>query len=132
MADIALITPGMDGMNLVSKEFIAANREPKVLILSRFAGSSKQLDGALLVNPYDREEIAESIKRALEMSYGEKKRRWKKLRRTVKEEDLPSWAENFITDLEELGRPTYSTPVLSNKDHGEIGQFLNSMNASCS
>jgi trehalose 6-phosphate synthase len=99
MADVALITPGIDGMNLVSKEFIAANREPKVLILSQFAGSSKQLDGALLVNPYDRKEVAARIKQALEMDDGEKKDRWRELRRTIKKEDLPSWADSFLTDL---------------------------------
>lgn len=102
MADVALITPGIDGMNLVSKEFVAANKEPKVLILSQFAGSSKQLDGALLVNPYDRSEVATSIKRALEMSDREKKDRWENLRTAVKQENLPRWSNNYLSDLDEI------------------------------
>jgi len=115
MADVALITPGIDGMNLVSKEFVAASKEPKVLILSQFAGSSKQLDGALLVNPYDRKEVAASIKQALEMDEREKNERWQKLRKTIKKEDLPSWADSFLTDLDEIGQPASSSPLALEK-----------------
>ncbi len=99
-ADIGLVTPGLDGMNLVAKEFIAANEEPKVLILSEFAGSSEQLDEAIQVNPYNTSEVANAIKTAIEMPEEEKKSRWRKLRKKVKEEDLQDWAEKFIGDLE--------------------------------
>ncbi len=99
-ADIGLVTPGLDGMNLVAKEFIAANEEPKVLILSEFAGSSQQLEEALLVNPYDPVQVADAIKEALLMPDDEKERRWRQLRQKVSTEDLPSWAESFLEDLE--------------------------------
>ncbi len=100
VADVALITPGIDGMNLVAKEFIAANKDPKVLILSEFAGSSQQLESAIIVNPYDKSEVAEAIKYSLEMDEKEKKKRWKRMRKVVREEDLPGWAENFMNDLD--------------------------------
>ncbi|MFB6215272.1 MAG: trehalose-6-phosphate synthase [Candidatus Bipolaricaulia bacterium] len=99
-ADVALVTPGLDGMNLVAKEFIAANEEPKVLILSEFAGSSEQLNEALLVNPYNTDQVAEAIKTAIEMSKEEKEARWRKLREKVRTQDLPTWSENFLSDLE--------------------------------
>ncbi|MFB6290595.1 MAG: trehalose-6-phosphate synthase [Candidatus Bipolaricaulia bacterium] len=98
-ADVGLVTPGLDGMNLVAKEFIAANKEPKVLILSEFAGSSEQLEEALQVNPYDAKQVAEAIKTAIEMSEKEKEKRWRKLRKRVKTRDLPAWAENFLDSL---------------------------------
>ncbi|MEF8799301.1 MAG: trehalose-6-phosphate synthase [Candidatus Bipolaricaulota bacterium] len=99
VADVALITPGIDGMNLVAKEFVAANEKPKALILSEFTGSNRQLEGAITVNPYDKEEVAEAIKNALEMEEKEKKDRWDQMRRVVREQDLPTWAEDFLTDL---------------------------------
>ncbi len=99
-ADIGLVTPGLDGMNLVAKEFVAANPEPKVLILSEFAGASQQLEEALQVNPYDSESVAKAIKAAIEMDEKEKADRWSKLRKTVRTQDLPTWAANFLDDLE--------------------------------
>mgnify|MGYP006282157427 CR=1 FL=1 len=106
-ADLALVTPGLDGMNLVAKEFIASNPEPKVLILSEFAGSSQQLEGALKVNPYNTSDVAEKIKEGLEMHSSERRQRWKKLRESVKKEDLPTWARNFLRDLEAAYRSHY-------------------------
>ncbi len=98
-ADVGLVTPRQDGMNLVAKEFVAANEEPKVLILSEFAGASKQLEGSLEVNPYDTQDVSRKIKEAIEMSEDEKRRRWRKLRNEVKEKDLPQWTLNFLGDL---------------------------------
>ncbi len=103
-ADVGLVTPGLDGMNLVSKEFIAANQKPKVLILSEFAGSAEQLDGAIHVNPYDSDQVARAIKQAIEMPEAEKEERWKGLRKQVKTEDLSSWSEKFLSDLEKAHR----------------------------
>jgi len=108
-ADIGFITPGLDGMNLVAKEFIAANEEPKVLILSEFAGSSVQLEEALQVNPYDEAQVAGAIRTAIEMPEDEKKERWRELRKTVKKEDLPTWSENFLGDLEEAHQLHFMT-----------------------
>lgn len=98
-ADVGLVTPRQDGMNLVAKEFVAANEEPKVLILSEFAGANRQLEGALRVNPYDTKKVSQKIKEAIEMPESEKRRRWQKLRSEVKEKDLPQWALNFLGDL---------------------------------
>ncbi|MFP4647250.1 MAG: trehalose-6-phosphate synthase [Candidatus Acetothermia bacterium] len=99
-ADVALVTPGLDGMNLVAKEFVASNKDPKVLILSEFAGSSEELDGALQVNPYDAQEVSYAVKEAIEMPGEEKEKRWRRLREKVKTQDLPTWSASFLSDLE--------------------------------
>ncbi len=102
-ADIALITPLKDGMNLVAKEFCAAQvRDEGVLILSEFAGAANQLrNGAVLVNPYDIEKVAESIYRAFHMSPKERKRQMRRLRRKVRKENVFHWCERFCATLED-------------------------------
>jgi trehalose 6-phosphate synthase len=95
---VALITPLKDGMNLVSKEYCAANVElDGVLVLSEFAGAAWQLaGGALLVNPYDREGVADRIYEACTMPAEERRRRMRKLRRAVREHDLFWWVDAFL------------------------------------
>jgi trehalose 6-phosphate synthase/phosphatase len=97
-ADIALITPLKDGMNLVAKEYCACNVSEKgVLIMSEFAGAAAQLHPeAILVNPYDVEEVAESIAVAYEMPLPEKRRRMKALRRKIQKSDIFWWVDSFI------------------------------------
>jgi trehalose 6-phosphate synthase/phosphatase len=97
-ADIALITPLKDGMNLVAKEYCASNVEANgVLILSEFAGSATQLRrGALLVNPYDIEGVANAILQAYETSSQERHRRMRNLRRSIREADVFWWLESFM------------------------------------
>jgi trehalose 6-phosphate synthase len=101
-AQIALITPLRDGMNLVAKEYVAAqdSEDPGVLILSRFAGAALQLTQALLVNPYNREEISDAILQALEMPRDERVRRWRALNEVVRREDVLAWRQAFVTALE--------------------------------
>ena len=101
-ADIALITPLKDGMNLVSKEFCAAQvGEPGVLILSEFAGSADQLEnGAILVNPYDIESVAEAVHSAYRMPRDERARRMQKLRRRVRNGNVFRWCDEFYSYLE--------------------------------
>lgn len=101
-ADIALITPLKDGMNLVSKEFCAAQvREHGVLILSEFAGSAEELrTGAMLVNPYDIESVAEAVYTAFEMKPADRAARMHKLRRKVRNADVFRWSEHFCSHLE--------------------------------
>ncbi|MFP4005478.1 MAG: trehalose-6-phosphate synthase [Candidatus Hadarchaeia archaeon] len=94
-AEVALVTPLVDGMNLVCKEYIAST-DDGVLILSEFAGAANELREAILVNPYDVRETAESIKKGLEMSNREKKRRMKRLQDRVKKNDLENWRKNFL------------------------------------
>ncbi|KAB7627472.1 alpha,alpha-trehalose-phosphate synthase (UDP-forming) [Alkalilimnicola sp. S0819] len=97
-ADIALVTPLKDGMNLVAKEYCASRVErPGVLILSEFAGAAPQLqDGALLINPYDVEGTAEAIHRAYRMPASERARRMARLWRQVSEQNVYRWAEQYL------------------------------------
>ena len=105
IADIALITPLEDGMNLVAKEFCAAQAGDKgVLILSEFAGAANQLrNGALLVNPYDIENVAEALQTAFRMPDKERRKRMRKLRRKVRVEDVFRWCTDFFSYLEVPG-----------------------------
>ncbi len=98
---IALITPLRDGMNLVAKEYVAAQdpEDPGVLILSRFAGAALQMKEALLVNPYSKEEISDAIHRALHMPREERIRRWRSLYESVKREDVVAWRKGFVEAL---------------------------------
>lgn len=95
IADVALVTSLIDGMNLVSKEYIATV-DDGVLILSQFAGSSQELEEAIQVNPHDTEGTAKAIKQALTMSKSERKNRLKKLKKRVQENDLKWWRRKFI------------------------------------
>jgi trehalose 6-phosphate synthase len=97
-ADVALVTPLKDGMNLVSKEYCASRADGNgVLILSEFAGAAAELQtGALLVNPFDVEGMAETLRRGLEMPEAERRFRMRKLRRIVRESDIRHWLDTFL------------------------------------
>jgi trehalose 6-phosphate synthase len=101
---VGLVTPLRDGMNLVAKEFIAAQdpADPGVLVLSRFAGAAEQLREALLVNPYDIERTAQSIQQALRMPLDERRNRHEALLRRIKEQDVHWWCKSFLAALENL------------------------------
>jgi trehalose 6-phosphate synthase len=103
-ARVGLVTPLRDGMNLVSKEFVAAQdpNDPGVLILSRFAGAARQLTEALLVNPNSPEEIADALKRALAMDKPERIRRWRALFDNVEREDVTAWRDAYVADLAQV------------------------------
>jgi trehalose 6-phosphate synthase len=100
-AKIALVTPLRDGMNLVAKEFVAAQdpSDPGVLILSRFAGAAAQLKDALLVNPHSAEELADAIRAALRMPLEERIKRWERMKANVDEEDVVWWRQRFTEAL---------------------------------
>ncbi len=102
-ADIALITPLKDGMNLVAKEFCASQvGEPGVLILSEFAGAAEQLsNGAMLVNPYDFESVAEAVHEAARMGTAERGQRMQKMRRRLRNLDVFRWCDEFYAYLEQ-------------------------------
>ncbi|CRX39427.1 alpha,alpha-trehalose-phosphate synthase (UDP-forming) [Estrella lausannensis] len=110
-SDVCLVTPVKDGMNLVSKEFAAANIEEEgVLVLSEFAGSACQLkEACLLVNPYDRERMADAIYQALEMGETERRNRMKRLRKKIRDEDIYHWVESVFQSIGE--EPGFSHPV---------------------
>jgi trehalose 6-phosphate synthase len=99
-ADLCLVTSLHDGMNLVAKEFLAArNDEQGALILSRFTGAARELRDALLVNPYDIDQTAETIRVALEMDSEEKKQRMQRMRKIVREQNVYRWAGDLIGEL---------------------------------
>jgi trehalose 6-phosphate synthase len=102
-ADLCMVTSLHDGMNLVAKEFISArDDESGVLILSQFTGASRELRDALIVNPYDIEEMAEAIHVALEMSLSEQKARMRGMRETLKNRNIYYWAADLITALAQV------------------------------
>jgi trehalose 6-phosphate synthase len=105
---IGMFTPLRDGMNLVSKEYVAAQdpADPGVLILSRFAGAAETLVDALIVNPYNVEEMADAIRIALEMEKPERIARHKKLLASITKHDTFAWSYSFLDALESRTRPT--------------------------
>lgn len=100
-AKVGLVTPLRDGMNLVAKEYVAAQdkNNPGVLVLSRFAGASRELDGALLVNPYDKESVSKAIHHALNMSQNERQYRYSSMIKHLQENDINHWCANYLGEL---------------------------------
>jgi len=102
-ADLCMVTSLHDGMNLVAKEYAAAqSNQTGVLILSRFAGASQELVDALLVNPYDAEDLAAAIHKALQMSPEERSARMARMRAYVREHNIYRWAGSLIAELASL------------------------------
>jgi trehalose 6-phosphate synthase len=106
-ARVCLVTPMRDGMNLVAKEFIAAQdpEDPGVLVLSRFAGAARQMTDAVIVNPFSREEISEALKLALTMPLAERRRRWERLYEGVRTSDVKVWRDSFVAALATAREP---------------------------
>ena len=100
-ARIGVVTPLRDGMNLVAKEFVAAQNpeEPGVLILSRFAGAAHELRAALLVNPIDVDEMAAALKRGLAMGREERVERWRSMMDVISRNTVATWSAGFLTAL---------------------------------
>jgi trehalose 6-phosphate synthase len=94
-------------MNLVAKEYVAAqaDEDPGVLVLSRFAGAADDLDGAVIVNPYDIEAVAEAMHLGLIMPLDERQERWRRLFAQVREHDVAHWRGNFVKALAEATPP---------------------------
>jgi alpha,alpha-trehalose-phosphate synthase [UDP-forming] len=102
-ASFCMVTSLHDGMNLVAKEFVASRDDQHgVLILSNFAGAAQELSDALLVNPYDVSQLAETIHRALEMSEEEQSTRMQHMRHNVREHNVYRWAAHLLSDLTEI------------------------------
>jgi trehalose 6-phosphate synthase len=101
VACVGLVTPLRDGMNLVAKEYIAAQdpEDPGVLVLSRFAGAARELAAALIVNPFDLDEVAEALARALSMPRDERLARWRSQMDAVTRNTVEDWRDNFLEDL---------------------------------
>jgi trehalose 6-phosphate synthase len=101
LSKVGLVTPLRDGMNLVAKEYVAAQspKDPGVLVLSRFAGAAQELSGALLVNPYDIEGVSDALARALAMSKDERRERWQGMYQRLKQFDIVAWRESYLQAL---------------------------------
>lgn len=103
-SDVGLVTPLRDGMNLVAKEYVAAQdpANPGVLVLSQFAGAANELTAALIVNPYDRDEVAAALDRALKMPLAERISRHAEMLEIIKDNDIHNWQARFVSDLKRI------------------------------
>jgi trehalose 6-phosphate synthase len=103
-ADVAMVTPVRDGMNLVAKEFVAAQdpADPGVLLLSEFAGAARELERAIIVNPHETDAVAAALKRALEMTDGERRERHAPMLEYLLKHDIRHWAEDYLSTLAEV------------------------------
>ncbi|MDN4999881.1 alpha,alpha-trehalose-phosphate synthase (UDP-forming) [Bradyrhizobium sp. GCM10027634] len=101
LSRVALVTPLRDGMNLVAKEYVAAQLpdDPGVLILSPFAGAAYELDAAVIVNPYDPEAVAEALQTALKMPLEERSERWRAMMMVLGRNSITAWRESFLGAL---------------------------------
>jgi len=101
---IGLVTPLRDGMNLVAKEYVASQNpeDPGVLVLSRFAGAARELHSALIVNPYDIDEVSEALERGLRMSMPERRERWDAMMKHLRKNDIEAWRHKFLAALERV------------------------------
>jgi trehalose 6-phosphate synthase len=104
---VCCVTPLRDGMNLVAKEYVAAQDpdDPGVLVLSEFAGAARELDAALIVNPYDIDGVARALERALSMSLGERLERWMSMADILRHNDVAAWFDGFIAQLKRTRSP---------------------------
>ena len=130
VADIALVTPLRDGMNLIAKEFVATKRDGKgVLILSEMAGASKEMGEAIIINPNDREEIVTAIEKAINMPEHEQIERNSIMRNRLKRYNITKWAQDFTDELMQVKKTQQRflmkkmTPEIENKI---IEAYLNS------
>jgi trehalose 6-phosphate synthase len=105
-AHVGLVTPLHDGMNLVAKEYVAAQNplDPGVLVLSSFAGAAKELDAALQVNPHDVDTVAQQIAKGLAMSIEERRERWQQMVTKLRRAPVRSWFTDFLHTLAEVRR----------------------------
>ncbi len=100
-ADLMLVTPLRDGMNLVAKEYVASRVDATgALVLSEFAGAARELRSAILVNPHDLDGIKDAIRHVLALDPIEAKARMRRLRRVVRRSDVFDWAEAFLASLQ--------------------------------
>ena len=118
-ADLCIVSSLHDGMNLVAKEFVAARDDERgVLILSSFAGASRELSEALIVNPYDASAVADAIHRALHMSESEQRERLRLMRDIVRGRNVYRWAGQMLVDAAQLRK---RSRILSVMEHARAG-----------
>jgi trehalose 6-phosphate synthase len=112
VAPVGLVTPLHDGMNLVAKEYVAAQNpaDPGVLVLSEFAGAAKELDAAVLVNPHDIDGMAQAIARAFVMPADERRARWTAMMDKLRANSVQDWFDSFVGALA-AARPEAAQPM---------------------
>ena len=131
-AKVGLVTPLRDGMNLVAKEYVAAQDpdDPGVLVLSRFAGAARQMRDAVIVNPYSREEVSEALKQAISMPLPERRRRWERLMDGVQSSSVQVWRDSFVGALRVAQEPRLPLERLGRgqsqdgHQHGQSGKGI--------
>jgi trehalose 6-phosphate synthase len=114
-ARVGLVTPLRDGMNLVAKEYVASQdpADPGVLVLSRFAGAVRELDAALIVNPFDNDQVVEALDYALAMPLEERRDRHAAMMVRLRENDVHAWCNSFIDALDEFPAAAPAIPAVS-------------------
>jgi alpha,alpha-trehalose-phosphate synthase [UDP-forming] len=116
-ADFCMVTSLHDGMNLVAKEFVAAREDEEgALILSQFTGATRELRDALIINPYDTDQVSDAIRLALEMDPDDRHTRMRRMRLNVREHNVYRWAGNLIAELSEI-RIDEAEPALVQRSH---------------
>jgi len=112
---VGLVTPLRDGMNLVAKEYVAAQdpNDPGVLVLSRFAGAAAEMNGALIVNPYDTEGVAEALQQAITMPLKQRQDRWRAMFEHLQRNDVEHWRETFLASLAAVPTPSRTAEPVS-------------------
>jgi trehalose 6-phosphate synthase len=111
-ADLCIVSSLQDGMNLVAKEFVACQVDERgVLLLSRFTGSAEEIDGAVLINPFNIDGFVAAIRTALEMPMEERKRRMRRMRRQVHDSDIFDWLESILAKAGEIMHQQSESPA---------------------
>jgi trehalose 6-phosphate synthase len=107
LSRVGFVTPLRDGMNMVAKEYVAAQNpeDPGVLLLSRFSGAAEEMDGALIVNPYDVDGMAEALRMAVEMPLDERIARWSQSMDKLRQNTIHHWGQHFVKDLRAVRTP---------------------------
>lgn len=106
LSRVGLVTPLRDGMNMVAKEYVAAQHpeDPGVLVLSCFSGAAEEMDGAVIVNPYDVDGMAEALRMAVEMPLNERTERWRRSMERLRQNTIHHWGQHFVSDLRAVER----------------------------
>jgi trehalose 6-phosphate synthase len=121
-SDLCLVTSLHDGMNLVAKEYVASRHDEQgALILSRFAGASRELRDGLVVNPYDTEQLADALRYALEMDPEERRVRMQRMRQRIREHNIYRWAADLISELAEVRPERVAAPPAAEPERRKAG-----------
>lgn len=132
LADVCVVTPLQDGMNLVAKEYVACQtKDPGVLVLSEFAGAAQELVNALIVNPYDLRQVADRLNEALHMDVKARRRRMRYMRERVLRFDADYWATTYLDGLAAIEKPGFQTIELEKAEEDIAEDFVSAERIAC-